>query len=112
MPTAKIPEFTATGTFIALGGSLKATIITECVLKGNKKLDGPNYLDGVLLKVYQGVYPDTKFVDCRCSISGIYSANMYHHFTCEVTLRDESGKMIRDSVQVFIDRQTITPIKE
>jgi len=112
MASPKIPKFVTPVTIMSLGGSIPGALTTPCIIEGSKKLDGPNYVSGVLLKVYQALYPDSNIVECRCDVSGIYSSNQFHHYNCSVFVRTEDNQTKRDSLILFIDRPNMQPYTE
>lgn len=106
-------QYKASLTIVGLEASLGATKVVDCIIGGNRKLDGPAYMDGVIKKLYEDLHPDINIVDCRCSVLKIESSGGYFHYTCPTRLViDVQGKTstIRDTLEVFIQRDTIEPI--
>ena len=108
----RVKKFKTQGTFVAHNGSLGGTVIAECIIEGNKLLDGPSYMDSLLKSIYEQVHKDFEIADCRCSIAGMYSANQFYHYTCGVKIRGVDGRSLADSIDVFVDREQIVEITE
>ena len=110
--TARIKKFKTQCTFVAHNGSLGSTVLADCIIEGNKLLDGPGYMDGLLRSIYEQVHADAEIADCRCSISGMYSGNQFHHYTCGVRIRGVDGSSLSDNIDVFIDREQMVEVPE
>lgn len=107
-------RYKALVTFIGNNGSLGNTKVAECEITGTTKMDGPNYLDSILKQVYEQVH-ECEVVDCRASVSGIYTSGRFHHFSCGVVVKalvDGAAAGLHDSVDVYVDRESIEEITE
>jgi len=112
-------QFTHTAqiTLVGMNGSL-GIASAEFEVAGTKKLDGSEYLDSVLKSAYEAVLAEQKVTvdNVAVNISGMYSANQFHRYVCNVLVKGtmESGEKgsFSDEVHVYVDRTTFKPIEK
>lgn len=112
MKHPSVKKFKTQCTFVAHNGTLGSTVLADCIIEGSKLLDGPSYMDELLKNIYEQIQPEADIADCRCSITGMYSGNQFHHYTCGVKIRTVQGETFADGIDVFVDREQMVEVTE
>lgn len=91
-----------------MNGSLPGSVTADCEIDGDRKLDGPGYMTGLISSIYQEIFEvQAEDIATRVNIIGMYSGNRFHNYHCTVAIKaiiNGEEKTVHDELWVYVDR--------